>query len=224
MNRKRRRRIKRIVLNLLFLLIIAGGGVIALLFYNKSRPLPESFIPGQYSGMADISAQAASKGQEWLNGAFMGEDIDMAAALGELGLRLVLNMQSDGSYSISLSEESVKEADGQARAALSDAFCDLAALRLKAAGEGDYDRESARARCAEKLGMSLEEYLKDYGPVMVKDVTGLKAEYEKAGSWEVKEGVLYMDGQAQSSYAASADMFVYDPGNKTAVKVWKKIK
>ena len=222
MNRKKRRRIKRIVLNLLFLLIIAGGGVIALLFYKRTRPLPESFIPGEFVGTADISAEAASKGQEWLNVAFMGDETDMVSALGELTITLKLGMKADGSYSITLDEDSVKQAGEKARRALSDAFCDLAVLRLKAAGEGDYDRESARARTEEKLGMSLTEYLEGYGPAMVKDIAELKAAYEKSGSWEVKEGVLYMDGQAQSSFAASEGMFVYDPGNGTAVNVWKK--
>lgn len=224
MNRKKRRRIKRIVLNLLFLLIIAGGGVIALLFYRKSRPLPESFIPGQYSGTADISAEAASKGQEWLNDAFMGEETDMAAVLGDLDLTLKLNMNSDGSYSITLDEDSVKNAAGQARNALADAFCDLAVLRLKAAGEGDFDRESARARTEEKLGMSLTEYLEGYGPEMVADPASLKAHYEKSGSWEVKDGVLCMDGQAQVSFAASDGMFVYESGNGKTVNVWIRIK
>ena len=224
MNRKKRRRIKRIVLNLLFLLIIAGGGVIALLFFKKTRPLPESFIPGEYSTAADISAEAASKGQDWLNAAYMGEEADMASVLGELELSLKLNMGSDGSYSITLDEESIKKAEERAQAALADAFCDLAVLRLKAAGEGDYDRESARTRTEDKLGMSLTEYMKDYGPDMVRDAAELKAEYERSGSWEVKEGVLYMDGQPLSSFAASEAIFVYDPGNGAAVKVWKRIK
>jgi hypothetical protein len=202
MNKRKRRRIKRIVLNTLFLLILAGGGVIALLWLRNKRPLQESFLPGSYIYEVDMTDGAAGRGQEWLKGAVMGDQVDMSALLNAINIRLILTVKEEGSYSISLDEESVKAAQQTAQRSLADAFTELAILRLKAAGEGEYDRDAARERIEEKIGMSIDSYMAEYGPALVPDISELKQAYEKEGRFETDKGKLILDG-SEAAYAAS---------------------
>ena len=222
MSQRKRRRIKRIVLNTLFLLILAGGGVIAMLWIRNKRPLQESFLPGSYSSELDLTEEAVLCGQKWITAAAMGDQLDVAEVFDAVTISLVLSVKEDGSYSVTIDEESVKNAEKTAQFSLAEAFTRLAILRLKAAGEGDYDRDSARARIEEKIGMSIDSYMAEYGPALLPDITELRQAYVKEGSWKSDKGKLILNG-SEVAYAASGDMLAVTlPEGE--IRVWTRQK
>lgn len=212
--RKRRGNIGVVIVFVIMLLLMSG---MAFYFLTGSERAMKN---NKWGRNIDLTSQVVSKASEWIGVARMGDEVDVSAYVPEIKASVVLSFDSAGNWTETLDEESLNRCNELANAAIKDAFMAVLSKRLEAAGcsEGDIDSLILSA-----LGMSLDDYFKEYGPNLLPTYEELSAEVSKEGHYKLKGGKLYrsfdayvvaVDGVEEDFVCNSAALAIASEGDE----------
>lgn len=206
--RKRRRRISGLPAIIVLLLLLVIGGSTWGFFYLNGNKLN---LPGERYREIDVTAQVKQSAREYLNTAAFGDEIDIDQYFENLVIESKLTVTKEGQFTEKVSEEKHYEISEQARKGLEQAISDLITMRIK----NNYIETSMTTEqlMQETFGMSLSEYLKQYGPELVPSYSKLNSEYGRNWSYVANRDVIMFDGETEENgtgYAVTHGMLVID--------------
>ena len=148
---KKSRGHKIIVLLLLsvILLLTAIACALSLRLYKRSDPA----LAGHWQMELNMTDTASARANLWLHGARLAGQVDAGDSMPTLSVRVDLRLNGDGSWSRSVDEASLEEAERKAEGALSDALRALVRLRVADAGRPAGTDAELEARIENAAGM-----------------------------------------------------------------------
>lgn len=191
--RKRRGSIGVIIVFVIMLLLMSG---MAFYFLTGSERAMKN---NKWGRNIDLTNQVVSKASEWIGVARMGDEVDVSLYVPEIKASVVLSFDNAGNWTETLDEESLNRCNELANAAIKDAFMAVLSKRLDAAGCTESDIDSL---VVSALGMSLDDYFKEYGPKLLPTYEELAGDVSKAGHYKLKGGKLY---RSFDVYVAAVD-------------------
>ncbi len=208
-NRAGKRRKKKtskagsIILSLLILLCVAGFA-----FYYF---LGNSFlIKGNWTGSIDYSESVSESIKNYLRDVDGSENINVDDAVGNINITTSFRIESSDKFEKTIDEESYKAALGSAENSLKAVMQELLTSKLQAM-EVQTDA-TIDELIQEMLGMSLEEYLNQYGPQLLPSFKDIAAEENRSGTYEYSRNSLKLsclDGTIYDvRYLVSDEMLV----------------
>ena len=189
MKKKRRRRktaIAPIIILTLIILIMGTFGAYYYFFNNRR------ILTGSWKQKVTITDTVIGNMEDYLSEATFGKDIDPSEYVDDISIELTLRLNKDGSYEITLEDEDVDDCRAKACDALNEAMKELILKRLEISelSEG----EDVDALIEETIGMSLSDYLNEYGPELLPETEELKLEYCESGSFTADRNYIYLTG------------------------------
>lgn len=182
----------RIVITVLVLMLGLLGGFA----FEKFRPKidPMEHLSGEWTRSVDVSDRIVANAENWL------EDVegvtvtveDLKETFGSLTIEVVERYVSDDAgYMVcqrEVSKESYDACSLKAYEGMKKAFEGIIYTRLLAAGISTDEIEmDIQELYEEVIGMSMEEYLYQYGPVLVPSYEELSKEFTGAERKQVEE-------------------------------------
>lgn len=193
MHKEKKSRGHRIIVLLLLsviLLLSAIACALSLRLYKRGDPA----LAGHWRMELDLTDSACGEAALWLNGARLSDRVNIREHMPALTVPVDLRLNKDGSWSRSLEETSLDEAERKAEGALRDALRELARLRVQDAGRPVGTDAELDTRLADAAGMPLDDYLAQYGPRLLPTADALRALYEGSGSWQIDGVHIRFDG------------------------------
>lgn len=190
----------------LILIILTMAGIGAGYYYLHDAKQ----VKGVYSRKIDLTEQVIDNINRYLSEALFGNEIDAREFVDEVNLEVKLAIGNDYSFREELKEESYEEVSRAAREALKVSLQKLLARRLDVAA---LDSEmNIDELVQEALGMSLDRYLDEYGPMLLPEKEKLTAEYHREGSYTANRNSITLtltDGTVvEYAYLVSDKMLV----------------
>lgn len=212
---KKSRGHKVIILLLLFVILLLSAIAcgLSLRLYRRSDPM----LAGLWRMELDMTDTACARANAWLQTADLGDQVDAAAFMPPLRVRVELRLNADGSWSRSLDAESLDAAEKLAEAALSDALRELLRLRIESAGRPVEADSKLDARLEEAAGMTVDAYLAEYGPALLPDASALRTRYDGGGNFQVEGVHIRFEGQDDARYLADDALLVLEYLDRTEV-------
>ncbi len=212
---KKSRGHKVIVLLLLsvILLLSAIACALSLRLFWRSDPI----LAGLWRMELDLTESASAGATLWLHGARLSEQVDVRDSMPPLSVHIDLRLNKDGSWSRSVDEASLEEAERKAEGALSDALRALVRLRVADAGRPAGTDAELEARIENAAGMPVSDYLSQYGPRLVPTADALKSRYEGSGSYQIDGVHLRFEGLDDARYLADDALLVLEFVDRTEV-------
>ena len=199
-NRKRKRRRSYIGYIIVIVLLLT---LVLLLVYEHF--FPRKRLPaGVWIHEMDISNDIETAAGEWLYPDTGGSMTGEAGQPGEpVCLKLVLSINSDGTYEQYVDEDSYVQAKDAAYRYFREELCEYINSRFMAAGMTDSNGMSAddiESLMVDAVGMGSEEYLKKTVPDIVMPYDHYSAEYSDNGTCRVEDGLICFDDSAGTEY------------------------
>ena len=200
---KKQSRGHRIIVILLLLVILALAVIAGLLALKLSRR-EDPRLTGVWQMRAELTDTARSRADTWLQRAALGEQVPAAEYLPTLSVTVRLTLSADGSWSREIRDGEYESARTAAERGLAKALRELLCLRIADAGRPPETAAEAEARIQRVLGMSTEDYMREYGPALLPPLSQMHAVYDGSGMYHAdgetisfdSESVRYlMDGQ-----------------------------
>jgi len=195
-----------IVVILLLLVILALAAIscgLALRLNQRSDPV----LTGRWQMQADLTDTARTRADAWLRRAALGERVAAADYLPRIALKVRLTLSEDGSWTREIEEDDYKEARTKAEEGLAKALTELLRLRIVDAGRPPETEAEAEARLENAIGMSAEDYMKNYGPALLPTLDELHAFYDGSGTYQQEGQYLRFDGE-ELRYMADEGLLV----------------
>ncbi len=210
-NGNRRRRVKKrrksraaVVLPLLFILSFLILIAVSFVYTDPVRRLE-----GDWTTDTDVTAEVTDRASAFLKAAAMGNQVEVTEYIDEVKISRILTFKSDGSYSLTLDEQSYAKSRDKAYEQMGQALNALVALRLKAAGR-EASSETAASLIQDKLGMSTAEYLKEFGPELMPESEELKTRYNRSGIYNAGRQTITIDNELTAEYMVGRRMLALD--------------
>lgn len=207
--KKRKKKISGlpIIISLLVVLmtVIFGG---CFFYINGNRLM----LPGEWVREIDITDRVISAAEEYLQTAAYGDEIDTSAYFADIKVTSILTVTKDGSLAEVIDTESYNQAQDKCKSGLEAAVKDLIAKRI----ENTYieTNKSVDELVNETFKISLSEYLNQYGPVLMPDISEMESAYGRNASYEASREqivITYADADVHScNYAIAHGMLVVD--------------
>ena len=179
--------------------------------YVWGNPL---LIRGEWTRHIDMSSMVGEAMEDYLESANMGDEIDLSAYVGDLKVAVDLTLDGEGNFTEQINEESYVKCEEAANAALAEAVRELITIRMEAVKvSSDEDIDSL---IEETVGMSLESYLEQYGPVLMPQLSELQKENDRSGSYECDRTLISLQGADGEAYG-NAEGCQYMVSNETLV-------
>lgn len=212
---KKSRGHKIIVLLLLsvILLLAAIACALSLRLYKRSDPA----LAGHWRMELNLTGTASARANLWLHGARLAEQVDAGDRMPTLSVHVDLRMNEDGSWSRSVDEGSLDEAERKAERALQDTLHELARLRVADAGRPVGTDADLDARLADAAGMPLADYFAQYGPRLLPTADELRALYDGSGSYQIEGVHIRFAGLDDARYLADDALLVLEFVDRTEV-------
>ena len=145
-------------------------------------------IAGSWYREVDLTESVDKRMCAWLG-------TETVEGLDPVKVKVVLNIEETDTdalynYSISLDEESYKEAYDTARAGMADEINRLVLTKTGQAGYNLSDEEEAQSVVEEALGMSLDDYIKEYLPALLSEYDDLNKDYARSGSFSLNDSQI----------------------------------
>lgn len=163
--------IRIIMVSLIFAFLFSGCG-------NK-----EAKLIGSYYKTIDETDYARLKAKEYLSDAWMAEQVDTSQYFNDITVSVNVLLYSDDTYEEILDEASYDEAIRKANESLGEALLDLVMIRAKAQGIELENRDAVNDLMIEKAGMTAEDYISKYGPLLLPDKENMSNSLSSKGSF-----------------------------------------
>lgn len=212
---KKSRGHKIIVLLLLsvILLLSAIACALSLRLYRRSDPI----LNGHWRMDLNLTETASAGANLWLHGARLSEQVDAGDSMPPLSVHVDLLLNKDGSWSRSVDEASLDEAERKAEGALHDTLRELARLRVMDAGRPVGTGSELDTRLADAAGMPVDDYLAQYGPRLLPTLDALRGLYGGSGSYQIDGVHLRFEGLDDARYLADDALLVLEFVDRTEV-------
>ena len=212
---KKSRGHKIIVLLLLsvILLLAAIACALSLRLYKRSDPA----LAGHWQTELNLTDTASARANLWLHGARLAGQVDAGDSMPTLSVRVDLRLNEDGSWSRSVDEASLDEAERKAELALQDTLHALARLRVVDAGRPVGTDAELDARLADAAGMPVADYLAQYGPRLLPTADELRKRYDGSGSFQIEGVHIRFSGLDDARYLADDVLLVLEFADRTEV-------
>lgn len=192
---KQHRRGQRVIVILLLLVILALA-VIAGLLAMKLNRRADPRVTGVWQMRAELTDTARARADTWLQRAAMGEQVPASDYLPSLSVTVRLTLCADGSWSREIRDSEYESARAAAQQGLAKALRELLRLRIADAGRSPETAAEAEERVQRVLGMSTEDYMRDYGPALLPELSQLHAFYDGGGTYRADGETIFFDGEA----------------------------
>lgn len=183
---------KKIIIPIVVFIVLAVLVVGGLFVYRKYIYKDNSYV-GKWTRQVDITEQVKDRMDLWLDTALKGDYAEYGDDRAVVTVTLYLN--ADGSWTESFDETSYAQAEEQAINIAAKGLTSFLEKRLESAEvTPDSVGKTVDELIQEAIGMSPEEYLRQYGPKLLPDVTEYKSTYAHSGGYTVKDGILARTG------------------------------
>lgn len=192
---KKQSRGHRIIVILLLLVILALAVIAGLLALKLSRR-EDTRLTGVWQMRAELTDTARSRADTWLQRAALGEQVPAAEYLPTLSVTVRLTLSADGSWSREIRDGEYESARTAAERGLAKALRELLCLRIADAGRPPETAAEAEARIQRVLGMSTEDYMREYGPALLPPLSQMHAVYDGSGMYHADGETISFDGES----------------------------
>lgn len=192
---KKQSRGHRIIVILLLLVILALAVIAGLLALKLSRR-EDPRLTGVWQMRAELTDTARSRADTWLQRAALGEQVPAAEYLPTLSVTVRLTLSADGSWSREIRDGEYESARTAAERGLAKALRELLCLRIADAGRPPETAAEAEARIQRVLGMSTEDYMREYGPALLPPLSQMHAVYDGSGMYHADGETISFDGES----------------------------
>ncbi len=204
----------------LFLILLSLFAAGALVFVHHATD-PSRRLPGNYQAQIDYTRNIVDKGNQYLQDAFLGDQVSVEDYLDPICIDLHLTFSKEGTYLLEVDASSYARAEETAYAALKQALYELIRLRQEAAGKSARSDEEIQSVLEELLGMPADEYLQTYGPSLLPSYEELEAAYAGSGTYEATRDLLILEGGKTRHILTDASTLVLtDPAGEEDPMVW----
>ena len=149
--------------------------VLSIMFYGCEK---EVVVDGTYDASADYSDYVIHQALDWLSDAAMGDDFAIEGYFDIPTVSVNVVLMSDNSFTSTVDESTYADCKEAAYKGLASAMRDFVRMRYSAAGKGDdLSDEAIDAILVEEIGMSLDSYLREYGPSLMPTIEEVKEDY-----------------------------------------------
>ncbi len=213
---KNRGLIAFLVILVLLLAALAGG----LIFYIR---VPKDRLPvGSYERYFDLGDTADEKAKAFLSEAVMGDEATFSPDKKADSIRLLLSVSKDGVLKRSIDPGSYKEAGDALTDELVRAFRSLIGLRIEKAGLGDISDDEIDRLFQDEFGMSIADYISQYGPEMLPPFEDLSGRFDATARCKAEDGQLVFPDGTKIGFLMNDDLLVlqYESGE---TEVYTKI-
>jgi len=184
-NNKKSSIIPVIILLVLFLMFITGITAFYILYGSQNAK-----AKGDWITQVSIKDEIVKNANEYLKEAVLGDEIDMSDYFDDANVSVLLSVNKDGTYTKRIDDESVLFIESTVEEAMVSATADLILLRLKSV-DPYYEKDEEPSKLVEQsIGMSLEDYLKAYGPSLVPQIDVLKERFEDEGTCTIENETI----------------------------------
>ena len=196
--RKRRKKYAGICIGVLLALTVAAAIYGAIAMTDPSRKLA-----GTWYTDIDITPQVAEHASDWLKSAAMGNQVDISDYIQDVSVRCDITFDTDGTWTAAMDEGSYAACRQRVNEELAAALKKLISIRFEAAARGGLDDDTAEAMVQEILGMSTTEYLSSYGPVLLPELSEMRADFDRNGIYTADRQTLTIDNDRIVEYLVS---------------------
>ena len=176
-------------------------------FYRWSDPVKSLY--GKWSATVDITDEPAVQVSNWLKSAAMGSQINVSEYLKDIKVSAILNLREDGTWEILADEGSYKEAKEKAYEGMAQALKALIALRFNSASK-QTDPEAIEQLVHNTIGMSLVDYVSQYGPPIMPSFDELRLRFDKSGHYTADREVMVIDDDITAPYMVNSEFLAID--------------
>lgn len=134
---------------------------------------------GSFTEEIDYSISARAAFDQWIAGSYLSEKIDSSEYINDIKVTLNVDIYSDNSYELTVDEESYMNALNKANAGAKAALTELIIERSKSQSGIEITKENIDSLMIEKTDLSLDDYIKKYGPTMLPSLADIKDTYNK---------------------------------------------
>ena len=185
----------RVIVILLLLVILALAVIAGLLAMKLSRH-EDPGLAGDWKMRAELTDMARTRADTWLQRAAMGEQVPAAEYLPALSVTVRLTLSPDGSWSREIRDGEYESARSAAERGLAKALRELLCLRIADAGRPSETAAEAERRVQRVLGMSTEDYMREYGPALLPSLSQMHTVYDGSGTYRADGETIFFDGEA----------------------------
>ncbi len=208
---KRKKNIGRTVLKWILsltLIVVLAVAVLGVIYVTD----PRRKLTGSWETGSDVTAEVSEHASTYIKAAAMGGQIDLSQYMNDISVSRILTFAPDGTYSISVDRDSYERATDIAYGQMADALKALVILRFEAAGRSA-DTEVIEKLMQDKVGMSLKDYLKDFGPDIMPGFSDMEAKYNLSGIYSADRQSILFDNERTAEYIVSSGLLAIDAGN-----------
>lgn len=188
---------KRFLVPIIVLILLVGILFGGFFVYKKFIYKDTSYV-GQWTRQVDMTEFVTDVMDIWLDDSIDGDLAEYGNERVVISINLVMN--SNGSWSESVDEAVYAEAQQQA---IRVAAAGLTSFLEKRLATAEVTPESVgktvEELVQEAIGMSAEDYIKNYGPELLPSITDLNKTYAHNGSYKVEKGILARTGLAEDT-------------------------
>lgn len=208
-----------IILLVLFLLSASG-----LLIYYFMYASPMAKVKGIWNTEVSYDMEIEDNISGYLKEAVLGDEIDVSQYISASDIDIVLSLDSNGSYTKRVSEDSVNDVMNSAFDALMKCVSELILARIKSTDPSFSEEALTDTLIKDSIGMDLSDYLLTYGPVLMPSLEDLMDTYDDYGTFTIdKEHIYFISSKTGETsvceYAVNKGLLVL---KGTDTEIYKK--
>lgn len=203
--KKRGRTVAKLMINLTVGAIIALAALI-IIYYND----PRHKLVGEWVGKVDVSDEVRGKASDWFLAAAMGNSADLTEAMNGASVDTHLVFAKDGTWSTAVDKESYDECLDMCYEGMSHALRDFIRVRFSAASKPDMSDEQIDTLFSDTIGMSVKDYLKEFGPQIMPTYESMKSAYEREGIYTADKKTITVNGEVTADYVVNGRLLALD--------------
>ncbi len=176
---------KRIIILLIVMSCVITVGCS---FGSKERELR-----GSWQTYIDVSDMVIPAIEAWLSEAYRGEKVSVEDYANNICIAATLSFDDDGTFTLLLDKDGIQGARDAAMQALTDSYVGFMNERFTAAGQSELTKEEIEKMMMESFGVSVSEYLAQYGPDLLPEDGVLCDELEMSGEYTTDNDTICLE-------------------------------
>lgn len=174
---------------------------------------PRHKLIGKWTNDIDVTSEVTERASAWIKAAAMGGEVDTSEYIKDVRIPEVLTFTSDGNYTKAIDEASYSQCRDIAYEQMAAAFTYLIRLRFEAAGR-QVSETDIEALMQNVTGMTVKDYLTEFGPDIMPPLSDLEAKYNRSGIYMADRQTVLLDNELIMEYMVSRRMLALDAGQE----------
>ena len=185
-----------------FLLVFIAGGVFLCLLLMR----PERKLSGTWVTQKAIENDAHSAAKQWLDSARLGNEVNLEG-IDDVSVSLTLELYKNDTWKMYINEAEYTSRYNAAHQRLAKGLRSLLILRAAELG-AEINEEQAEEAIQKACGLSSDEFVEKYGPMLLPDAATVNAKYSLNGNYRAKNGVISRDGMEDMHFLVDDELLV----------------